>query len=702
MFRYAHRLVAGVALAVALTVPSRAQLFTNGSAQIPQTGSLTEAVDLADIDGDGDWDAALADGGDTQQDQNRIWVNQGGFQGGSIGHFVDVTATQAPLVQDQSRDIEFADFDADGDPDVAISNEAQLLNQSCRFWCNLGGPQGGTAGFYANETSTRWVGLGGPGSSIPPSAVLAGGGFIDWTSDQDFADLDLDGDVDVFHSSHGGSFGGTTPSRVFLNDGLGFFSEFNPSQFQLTGTTIANGSPGLWCAGTQLHDTLDTSGQFCDIATQAIGVEAIDTDADHDVDLLLGERTGIPRLFRNRYTQLGFLGRYIDQTGADMPVAQLAGSAHYEQEFADMDGDGDVDLLGLGYQGFAEAVYPNDGAGHFSGALQLPSSNNDDQDAELCDFDGDGALDVYIAGFASTDGVYLGAPGAIAFTKLTPAQSGIAGSFRTLMGRAGDLDADGDYDVLTAQDAGNNEILWLNTQPGTNDDQAPYLPNVLAIGDRVATAAPVLALAHVYDNSSLRLVESNDTRVELSVDGCALPDLQAKVQATQVARAEFPGNLSGGVSWRYVSTDEHGNTGASAPQSFTSTATSVFAFGYGAGSPGSLGVPSVHALSVPFSGTTLFVAGKGAPASTLSWIALTTDPAPAAPLALPGLCNVNVLGNVIALSVGPTDAAGCAVAALPVPAGAPAGISVYAQFFALDGQAGNLLSSSAGLRIETQ
>jgi len=504
------------------------------------------------------------------------------------------------------------------------------------------------------------------------------------------------------HSSRGGFFAGNVPTRIFLNDGLGYYSEFNPSGYSPGTIVLPNGAPGLWCAGTQMNNTLDTSGTFCDIATAAVGVEAVDSDGDFDVDVQLGERVLIPRLFRNRFAQLGFLGRYIDQTGADMPVALITGSAHYEQEFADMDGDGDVDLLGLGYSGFAEVAYANDGAGHFGGAVQLPNSNNDDQDVEICDFDGDGALDVYIAGFASSDGVYRGTPAAIAFTKLTSGQSGIAGSFRSMMARAGDIDADGDYDVLIAQDSGINEILWLNTQPGTNDDQAPYLLKVLAIGDRVATAAPVLALGHVYDNSSLRLVESNHTRVELSVDGCALPDLQASVQATQVARAEFPGNLSGGVSWRYVSTDEHGNTGASAPQSFTSTAPSAFAFGYGAGSPGSLGVPSVHALSAPFAGTTLFVAGKGAPASTLSWIALTTDPAPAAPLALPGLCNVNVLGSVLVLASGPTDAAGCAVAALPVPAGVPAGISAYAQFFALDGQGGNLLSSSAGLRIETQ
>jgi hypothetical protein len=488
---------------------------------------------------------------------------------------------------------------------------------------------------------------------------------------------------------------------VFLNNGSGYFSEFNPSGFMLGSTSLANGQPGLWCSGVQQGNTLDTTGAFCDIATIAIGLELADTDADFDVDVLLGERTQFPRMFRNRRADIGFLGRFLDKTGADMPVAQITGSAHYEQEFADMDGDGDVDLLGLGYQIFNEVAYANNGAGVFGNPVVLPTSNNDDQDVELCDYDMDGALDVYVAGFAATDRVYRGTDGAIAFTLLSSAQSGVSGSLRSLHARSGDIDLDGDYDVLVAEDANLNEVLWKN-QSTVGDQHAPYVPHTSTIANQTAGTAPLLALAHVYDNTSIRMLEATDTRVELAVDGCALPSVEAQVLATQVARAVLPGNLSGAVTWRFSSTDPSGNTGVGVQRAYTSSAASPFAFAYGAGSPGSLGVPSVHALSVPLAGTTLYVAGKGAPAATLSWLAVTTSPAPSAPLALPGLCNVNVLGTAIALDVGPTDAAGCSVVALAVPAGTPSGISVYAQFFALDGQGGDLLSSSAGLQIVTQ
>ena len=136
-------------------------------------GDVSDADIGGDVDLDGDFDAVFADGGDNDQDQNRIWMNQGHDQGGTVGWFVDETTSRFPSVQDQSRDIEFADIDNDTDLDLYISNTAAIIPQSNRWWINSGT---GT-GFYVDETATRWVGLGGPGSSIATSQVLSSGGF---------------------------------------------------------------------------------------------------------------------------------------------------------------------------------------------------------------------------------------------------------------------------------------------------------------------------------------------------------------------------------------------------------------------------------------------------------------------------------------------------------------------------------------------
>ena len=235
----------------------------------PPEASTTEQVDFGDIDLDGDWDVVVADGGDFGNDQNRIWVNLGGLQGGTLGEFEDQTAQRAPVISDASRDAEFADLDGDSDLDVWISNDAQITNQGDRIWINQGLAQGGTLGFFQDDTNGRFIGLGGTGSSVGAFLILPTGNFIDWSDDTDFGDLDNDGDLDVIHSSHAGAYGGQVPTRLFLNDGNGFFTEFNPSGFQLPFTNITNGDPGLWCEGTQQSETVNTTGLFCDVATCA-------------------------------------------------------------------------------------------------------------------------------------------------------------------------------------------------------------------------------------------------------------------------------------------------------------------------------------------------------------------------------------------------------------------------------------------------
>ena len=84
-----------VSSALALALPAGAQSFQDNTTDIPTGGaannSTTENVSFADVDGDGDWDALFADGGDFGNDRNRIWINQGGLQSGAVGVFVDET-----------------------------------------------------------------------------------------------------------------------------------------------------------------------------------------------------------------------------------------------------------------------------------------------------------------------------------------------------------------------------------------------------------------------------------------------------------------------------------------------------------------------------------------------------------------------------------------------------------------------------------
>src|SRR5688572_7267924 len=118
MARNAHKIRSTwtVALLAGMSGVASAQTFVLAQNQLPtgaNNNSATENVDFGDVDLDGDFDAIMADGGDSGNDQNRIWINLGGVQAGTIGFYQDETATRIPTVLTQGRDIEFVDLDSD-------------------------------------------------------------------------------------------------------------------------------------------------------------------------------------------------------------------------------------------------------------------------------------------------------------------------------------------------------------------------------------------------------------------------------------------------------------------------------------------------------------------------------------------------------------------------------------------------------------
>jgi hypothetical protein len=561
-----RRLAAAMA-ALLLCSPARGQ-FANNTSDIPTgspfNNSNTENVDFADVDGDGDWDAIFADGGDAGDDQNRIWINQGGLQGGTLGVFLDRTATQFPAILKTGRDIEFVDLDHDGDVDIYTSNSSQGSAQTNRWWINQGGLQGGTEGFYADDTAARWIDIAGPGSSVPNTAKLMSGGFIDWSCDCDFGDLDNDGDLDLVHSSYGGAFGGQVPTRLFLNDGLGHFKEFNPSGFQLTVTDIADGDPAIWAEGVQMANTLNATGTQADVAGTTLDIDVGDVDGDLDIDILHGARDAPPRLFENRLEENGgvLLG-FRDVTGASFVSGYSTGLGHYEQEMGDMDGDDDLDIYGLNWRSvLVDVTLENDSTGFFFDTRLLASSGIDDTEGDFLDYDNDGDLDLLVANFGGQERLYRNdTSGSGLDMQLT---SGLlpADNTRSLDIDACDLNGDGDYDAIIAND--NGQANWYLKNGHTADDtHAPRIAHLEQAPNRTPGASPTVVRAHVYDNAPYYVTWYNPTQIEYQVDGGAFTAVPMRSSAGQVFRGEIPGNLVGTICYRVRSMDEFGNTGLS-------------------------------------------------------------------------------------------------------------------------------------------
>jgi hypothetical protein len=707
---FPRRWLATAAAALAVQGLANAQIFSDNQADIPQgnpaNNSLSENVDFGDVDLDGDFDAIFADGGDDGNDQNRIWINMAGLQAGTIGIFQDQTATRFPVFQDDSRDIEFGDFDQDGDLDIYSSNTAQLTNQGNRWWINNGGIQGGTLGFYVDQTSTRWAGLGAAGSSIPPGALI-GGTFIDWSCDCDFGDLDNDGDLDLVHSSYGGAFGGEVPTRLFLNDGAGVFVEFNPSGFQLPGNNINNGNPALWAQGTQSANTTNATGVNADVASSALDIDVGDIDGDYDLDILHGAREQLPRMFQNRLAENGGSTlAFRDVTGSAFPAGYSTGNGHYEQEMGDLDADGDIDIYGLnwlaGFFNFNDATYRNNGSGVYTTIQTLSNSSSDDNEGDFLDYDADGDLDLFVANFSGSSKLYRGDNTGF-LTYQTGSTSGLnVTGFVALDADACDVDEDGDFDVFQSNDNGARNQFWENNTTG-NDVLAPTIPRHENPGTQSAADGDIVVRAHVYDNAPYYSTWYAQTAVRVEVDGFRLPNFVAHSSAGQVFRAVLPKHLVGSVGLQWQATDVAGNTGTSSTNVYASNFGGTFEVLYGSGSADANAIePTVELLSLTIPGRNLWFGIEGSPNATyiLAYAAASFPT-----FLLPGIGNINIDPFTANASItGVLDANGKAVHTANVPGFLLPGQSVFFQVITLAPQLPNPPSpgTSQGLELIVQ
>lgn len=363
--------------------------------------------------------------------------------------------------------------------------------------------------------------------------------------DQALGDIDNDGDLDLITT--GALYG----CRIFLNNGSGQYT------FK-TGTVAGQTPSGVVLADVDQDGDLDMlvsdatnstvavclndgTGEFIDAITGAQnapvgarpeGLAIGDVDGDGDLDFATANADGNSATIRFNTGTLPLL-----YTSA---ITVAVGAGPTAVALADIDNDGDLDLL-TANAGTASnpvgsvSVSRNSGTGTF-GASTSVAVGLAPSELALADIDGDGDLDLLTANAGSASLSVRLNNGSGTFTGTTtlalPAGSTPSGL------RTGDLDADGDLDVVVAQGRGGRLFTCLNTA-GTFAVQARALRL-----NRDATAQTVrsegVVLGDVDGDLDLDLITSdNQGHVIQSLNVELLPPLPAPI-ITSLTPAEGP------------------------------------------------------------------------------------------------------------------------------------------------------------------
>ncbi|MBN1851537.1 MAG: VCBS repeat-containing protein [Pirellulales bacterium] len=269
----------------------------------------------------------------------------------------------------------------------------------------------------------------GPGAGIlVDSGQRFGTGYVGKVA---LGDLDGDGDLDAFVVTRG-------PDQVLLNNGAGEF--------------------------------MHSDQVFADSNTTDVALG--DFDGDGDLDAFLTTQHQGQQLWMN-------------DGNAHFENANLnLGSVYGLEVIAiDIDGDGDLDAAVNPWSGDSWRVWLNNGSGDLSSDSYVLANRS--RGAALGDLDGDGDADAFVAGSEEYRAVYFGnQPGQPLLGPVEYDDPDDNQAHASKPVALGDIDNDGDLDVLSATDG--IDRWWMNDGSGTLTIGASYDridSNDVALGD---------------------------------------------------------------------------------------------------------------------------------------------------------------------------------------------------------------------------
>jgi hypothetical protein len=351
-------------------------------------------LELHDFDADGDLDVFGAIYGNSGSGTAvGLWRNNGN---GALGPRQNLTVGQGPW------DIELADVTGDGIADLVVTEQGLINGNNTLSMREHNGLSGGAAGFLAPVVSTtvngaqglavvdmdgdglrdvvvggnyfRNMGVGintGGGSFAPPSVTYDLDYYTSYTSANLFAaDFDNDGDNDVATSSGGALC-------IWRNDGTGALTGANGAESYLFARPDPL-APGGTASGVNSHR-----------------LKAIDINGDGWLDILSANSSGRSGESWNVVLNDG-TGTFLD------PVAYHCSQNTYDIDVADVDADGDLDVLTIAHFSSALTVHLNQGGADFRVIPPSAPAEGAAQQLAVADLELDGDMDAVTIGNRAT------------------------------------------------------------------------------------------------------------------------------------------------------------------------------------------------------------------------------------------------------------------------------------------------------------
>jgi hypothetical protein len=441
-------------------------------AQALPLGAAARAVLAADLDADGDLDLIAH-----RPDAVVTWRNAGGLR--------FVPAAELPLAD--VRALAALDVDRDGDLDLlagglggvhllrrvgpgAWQDEGVSIAAPVQALALLDGDADGDLDALCTgpEGTAVWRNDGGAFAAMP--AAFRGSAGVGLA----LSDLDLDGADDAVLIKGEGPAEAWRSSLSAGRGEVGFVQDprvvpaLTPTAAATadldrdgdTDLVLAQGGGGTRVLLGEPDGSLRDSGQLLGAVDSTLALALGDVDGDGDVDIVTGNTAGAAeRLYLN------------DGAGGFSESPHGIGAGHTSAlALGDVDGDGDLDLLtaNFGTRDDGDRLFVNDGSGRFADSGQRLGRGTT-RALALGDLDGDGDLDLITADASGPSSLWLND----GLGRYTAAQELPAVRVGGVV--LGDVDRDGDLDAFVGVDFGGPDLVWLNDGRGTLSDSGQRL-----------------------------------------------------------------------------------------------------------------------------------------------------------------------------------------------------------------------------------